>query len=46
MGKIKKTSPEDKARMEENYQRLVRLAERRLERERASEAEKQRRADS
>ncbi len=46
MGKMKKTRPEEKARWEENRDRLQRFLERRLERERAAEAEKQRQADS
>ena len=46
MGKIKKTTPEEKARWQENRERLQRLLERRLERERAAEADKERRAGS
>jgi hypothetical protein len=46
MGKIRKRTPEEKARWQENYDRLQRLLERRLERERAAEAEKRREARS
>jgi hypothetical protein len=46
MGRIRKTTPEEKARMQQNRDRLQRLLERRLERERAAEAEKQRQTRS